>query len=182
MKLTLFSFSQVKYKVVLFVSALIFGLSYVGDIINQPERSETIYLVGYVLGVVIASFWGILNYIDHLRVNPLYKHTNTIHGFIDELELNSDDKLELKAYMEDYVNDQVAHGKDIKSATEEVINQFKVQEFTGNQLSKDTFFFQSHNYLMGNGLVLFLVGIVFWILFSQVHSVIFVGGGVLGVG
>jgi hypothetical protein len=160
---------------------LIFGFSYFIDTLNQPQHTQTIYLAGYVLGIMIASLWGILNYIDHLRINPLYKQSNTIEEFVDELELNSDDKLEIMTYMEDYVNDHVANGKDIKSATEEAISQFKVQEITENQLRKDAFFFQSHNYLIGNGLFLFLVGIFFWFLFSQFHLVLLVTIEILGI-
>ncbi|HWO97838.1 MAG TPA: hypothetical protein VNM45_16175 [Bacillus sp. (in: firmicutes)] len=176
-----FSFNQVKYKIVLILSIVIFGLCYICDTLNQPQHTETIYLAGYVSGIMIACFWGILNYIDHLRINPLYKQANTINEFVDELELDSDDKLELKTFMEDYVNDQVANGNDVESATNDVISQFKAQEFTGNQLSKDTFFFHSHYYLIGNGLILFLIGIVFWFLFSQFHLAILVTIELLGI-
>ncbi|MEK5233813.1 hypothetical protein MHB42_19145 [Lysinibacillus sp. FSL K6-0232] len=130
---------------------------------------------------MIASFWGILNYIDHLRIDPLYKQAITIHKFIAELELNADDKLELAAYMEDYVNDQVVNGEDTKSATEKVISQFKVKEIIGNQLNKDMFFFHSHHYLLGNGLILLLIGIVFWFLFSQFHLITLVTIQLLGI-
>src|SRR5699024_4283643 len=74
----------------------------------------------------------------------------------------------------DYVDDQVAAGKDVQLATEEVISQFKVQEISDDQLSKDTFFFHSHNYLIGNGLVLLSIFIIFFFLCSHTHSVIFV--------
>lgn len=174
------SFNEMKYKSVLILSIFIFGTSYFFDTVNEPQTSTILFLFGYVLGIMIASFWGILNYIDHLRINPLYKQANTINEFVDELELNEDDKLELKTYMEDYVCDQVANGKDIQSATKEVISQFKVQEITGNQLRKDPFFFHSHHYLLGNGAICFLIGIVFWILFSQFDSIIFVTIEVLG--
>lgn len=175
-----FSFKQVKYKSVLILSVLIFGIGYINDVLNEPQSSETINLVVYMLGIAIASFWGILNYIDHLRVNPLYKKANTINEFIGELELTHDDRLELKNYMEDYVDDQVAAGKDVQLATEEVISQFKVQEISDDQLSKDTFFFHSHNYLIGNGLVLLSIGIIFFFLYSQTNSVIFVTIELLG--
>jgi len=151
------------------------------DTLNQPQQSHIAYLVGYALAIMIASFWGILNYIDHLRINPLYKQATTIHEFIAELELNADDKLELATYMEDYVNDQVANGEDINSATEKVIRQFKVKEITGNQLNKDMFFFHSHHYLLGNGLLFLLIGIVFWFLFSQFHSITLVTIQLLGI-
>lgn len=54
-----FSFKQVKYKSVLILSVLIFGIGYINDVLNEPQSSETINLVVYMLGIAIASFWGI---------------------------------------------------------------------------------------------------------------------------
>jgi hypothetical protein len=160
---------------------LILGFCYFSDILSEPQRTETIHLAVYAVGIIIASFWGILNYIDHLRINPLYKQANTISEFVSELELNPDDKLELSTYMEDYVKDKVANGQDVKSATKEVIRQFKVEEFSDIQLSKDTFFFHSHKYLIGYGFIFFLIGIVFWVLFSQFNLILLVIIEALGI-
>lgn len=148
-----FSIKQISFKLVLIISALLFFICYYLDSVIDPSKTESVFVVGYMFAIMLAAFWSILNYIDHLRINPLYKAYHSIDEFINDLSVSRDEKNEIETMMIDYVSDQKKLGKDEDQAIREIIQQFKRGELT----EKDIFFVHVHKYLLGLGLILLLI-------------------------
>lgn len=159
-----FSIRQFSYKSVIIFSMLLFFASYLLDIRNQPAESEMLYIAGYTSAILLAAFWTFINYIDHLRINPLYKAHTSIDSYTNDLQLSKDEKLEIRQMMLDYVADQKSNGREESEAALEIIQQFKTEELqsTGSQL----FYFHKHKYLLGIGGLLLLIGALAWLIVS----------------
>lgn len=153
----IFSFRDIKYSWLLLISFVGFALTFYLDLYDESAQVQKIYLLGYWGGFILATLWGALNYIEHIRINVLYKKSHDIYAFINQLAMGEEEKLELQAYMEDYVEDQVSQGKPQEEATKEAINQFKIQEFTS--LSKNTMLFNLHGHYYLGGYAFFAVAL-----------------------
>jgi len=123
-----FSIKQISYKAILAVSMILFFVCYYLDKVIDPSKTEFVFVVGYMFAIMLAAFWSIINYIDHLRINPLYKTYDSIDQFVRALDTTDDEKMEIKTMMVDYVTDQKELGKDEDKAISEIISQFKNEE------------------------------------------------------
>lgn len=158
-----FSLKQMHYKPVLLFAMILFLITYHLEVFYLKIDSVLPFVVGYILSVLLAAFWATLNYIDHLRINPLYKHYVTIDSFVADLVISQDEKLEIHTMMIDFVADQQQAGKSAEEATKEIIHQFKLEEMQ-NQESNHFFFLHRHRYLLGNGLFLIALSLSFYLL------------------
>lgn len=158
----IFSISDMKYSWILLLSALIFG------IFNYMDRfysNDPVWiLVGYWISIAVAVLWTALNYISHIRLNSMYKKQDDLQLYVNQLAISDEDKLELRTYLEDFVEDLMKQGKTEADATREAINQFKIQEFLS--LSKNSMFFNLHGhyYLIGWTIVSIIAFIIVWLL------------------
>lgn len=157
-KVNYFSIKQISYKAILVFSMILFFVCYYLDRVIDPSKTEFIFVVGYMFAIMLAAFWSIINYIDHLRINPLYKSYESIDQFIHDLNVNEDEKMEIKTMMVDYVSDQKSLGNDEDTAIVDIISQFKNEELH-KPSNSDVFFVHVHKYLLGLGGVLLIAGI-----------------------
>lgn len=153
-----FSVKQISYKTILVVSMVLFFVCYYLDTVIDPSNTEFIFVVGYMFAIMLAAFWSIINYIDHLRINPLYKTYDSIDQFIRDLNTTKDEKMEIRTMMVDYVTDQKKLGKNENEAIAEIISQFKNEELHKSN-NTDVFFVHVHKYLLGLGLILIIMGL-----------------------
>ncbi|USK31022.1 permease prefix domain 1-containing protein [Bacillus sp. CMF21] len=118
---------------------------------------------GYWISFAIAVLWAVLNYISHIRMNNMYKKQDDLQVYVNQLVMSEEDKLELRTYLEDYVQDLMKQGNTEADAMREAINQFKVKEFLS--LSKNTMFFNlhAHYYLIGWTFLSVIASILVWI-------------------
>lgn len=75
-----FSIQQIKYGWVLLISIVIFFTAYLLDLLSLRGSSEGPFVMGYVVATLVAAVWAILNYVDHLKVNPLYQKDDGGHS------------------------------------------------------------------------------------------------------
>lgn len=68
-----FSFQQIKHKWILLVSIVVFFVTYFIDLLSPREKPVSLFVMGAVVATLIAAVWAIINYVSHLKVNPLYK-------------------------------------------------------------------------------------------------------------
>ncbi|WP_025023800.1 hypothetical protein [Companilactobacillus nodensis] len=153
-----FSIKQISYKTILVISMILFFICYYLDSVIDPRQTESIFVVGYMFAIMLAAFWSIINYIDHLRINPLYKTYESIDQFVHDLDISDDEKMEIKTMMVDYVTDQKSLGKSEDTAIREIISQFKNEELH-KPSGSDVFFVHVHKYLLGLGSILLIAGI-----------------------
>lgn len=158
-----FNLPDIRYRWLLIISMGIFIASLYNEKIN-PEITLTIQLATYGSAIVSAVVWGILNYIDHIKVSANYKKYDNIDAYVDNLIMSSDERTELKAYLEDYAKDLVSQGKTKEEAVKMAINQFRVKEFT--ELSKNSSLLNLpiHYYLVGYTVITIILGIILYFL------------------
>lgn len=153
------SIKQISYKTTLLLSMLLFFTSYLLDILMVPSETETIFVLGYTAAILVAALWAILNYIDHLRINPLYKNYSSTKDFVKDLTLPKDEKIEIQQMMDDYVQDQIDQGADQQQAIQQIIQQFKSSELPENH---SLFYLHNHKYLVLLGAMMLLFSIMVW--------------------
>ncbi|WP_334329099.1 hypothetical protein [Companilactobacillus sp. HBUAS59699] len=158
-----FSIKQISYKAILMFSMILFYVCYYLDIVIDPSKTEFVFVVGYMFAIMLAAFWAIINYIDHLRINPLYKSYGSIDQFVHDLDISQDEKMEVKTMMVDYVADQKSLGKDEDTAIAEIINQFKNEELH-KSTNSEVFFIHVHKYLLGLGGILLVASILVYLI------------------
>ncbi|WP_027407950.1 hypothetical protein [Anoxybacteroides tepidamans] len=165
-----FSLNDIKYAWILLVSFISFAATFYLDLYYNPSFVQKAALAGYGLAFLIATLWAAFNYIGHLRINVMYQKNNGIPAFLEQLALSHEEKLELQAYLEDYVTGQVNQGKSKEEAAREAINQFKVKEFSS--LSKNTLVFNlhAHYYLGGYAFLAILGSVVLLLLHASFFS------------
>src|SRR5699024_4665638 len=112
---------ELRYKSILCLSVILFYISMVISAFIYPKQNNTMLLIGCAIAILLAAFWSIINYIDLLRINPLYKEYTTIDDFIKSLPSEKEDKIEIKQMMTDYVADQILQGEDKLVATKTII-------------------------------------------------------------
>ncbi|MBT2218015.1 hypothetical protein KK120_19625 [Virgibacillus dakarensis] len=156
----MFSLNDLKYGWLLLISIVTFTTTFYLDLYYEPSKVQIVALAGYGLAFIIATLWGAFNYIGHVRINVMYQKNNDIYSFVSQLTMSHEEKVELQAYLEDYIQDQVDHGKSKNEATKEAIEQFKIKEF--NSLSKNTTLFNlhAHYYLGGFTFIAVIFGLI----------------------
>lgn len=143
----IFNLTDIKNSWLLIASMIIFLLSL------YTEKVKGAIIPLYALAIVSAVIWGILNYINHIKVNANYKKFDNIETYVDNLVINKDEKLELKSYLEDFAADLISQGKTSKEAVQIAINQFRVQEFSSLSKNNSILNLPIHYYLIGYVLI-----------------------------
>ncbi|WHZ55591.1 hypothetical protein [Metabacillus hrfriensis] len=160
-KKKIFSLGDIKYSWILSLSAIFFGIT---NYLDRMYSNDPLWVhAGYWISFAIAVLWAVLNYISHIRMNNMYKKQDDLQVYVNQLVMSEEDKLELRTYLEDYVQDLMKQGNTEADAMKEAINQFKVKEFLS--LSKNTMFFNlhAHYYLIGWTFLSVIASILVWI-------------------
>lgn len=161
----IFNLTDIRYPWLLLLSMILFVFSLYNNKIN-PDINVGLEFLTYGTAIGCAFVWSVLNYIDHMKLNAIYKKSDNIDSYVDSLIMKKDEKEDLKQYLNDFVQDLEANGKTKDEAVRIAINQFQVDEFTA--LSKNTGIFElpSHYYLIGYVVIFALVMILTQVLIS----------------
>lgn len=173
-----FSLSDLRYPWILLISMLLFLLSLYNNRIN-PHINSTIELATYGTAIACAFVWSILNYVDHIKINAVYKRTDNIDIYVDSLIMNKQEKEDLKAYLFDFVKDLEANGKSKEEAIKTAIGQFQVQEFTSLSKNSGIFELPVHYYLFGYIILFIAVILATQILLNTIFNSIFLLSAVI---
>lgn len=155
----IFYFSDIRYSWLLGISAMLFILSLYNNKVN-PDINSTIEWVTYGSAIGCAFVWSILNYVDHIKINALYKEGNDIDAYVRSLAMNKEEKEDLKVYLNDFVTDLEANGKTKEEAIKEAIAQFQVQEFTSLSKNGGILELTTHYYLLGYAIVFIILNLI----------------------
>lgn len=155
----IFNLLDIRYSWILIISMGIFIASLYTSKINT-QITPTIEWISYGSAFISAVIWGILNYIDHIKVSATYIKCDNIDAYVDNLMMSKDERAELKAYLEDYAKDLISQGKTKEEAVKTAINQFKVQEFTSLSKNSSLLNLPIHYYLFGYTLIAMIIGII----------------------
>lgn len=143
-----FNLSDIRYSWLLFVSMLLFIFSLYYNKMN-PKLSIIVELITYGGAAGLAIVWGILNYIDHIKINAKFKKYDNVDLFVENLVMNQEEKEDLKAYLNDFVDDLQQKGRTEDEAIKTAIAQFQIQEFALLSKNNGIFELPSHYYLLG---------------------------------
>ncbi|MGF2943357.1 hypothetical protein [Enterococcus xiangfangensis] len=157
MKVHIIDFKEIRYRTLLLISILLFFGCYLLDILIEPRETGFIFILVYFTAILLAASWAILNYIDNLRINPLYKNYHTIATFVASLTVSKDEREEVEQLMSDYVEDQVQNGAERETAEKEIIEQFRTSELQHNPAF---FYIHSFNYLIKLGILFIVIGLI----------------------
>ncbi|MDF2935585.1 MAG: hypothetical protein K0Q90_958 [Paenibacillaceae bacterium] len=149
-----FSLAELRYSPVLLLSIVICVIAFFID--EHVDPKDQLWLaVTYYVSFSLAALWCGINYIGHIRMNNLYRKHADIGAYVEQLAMSTEDKTELRNFLEDFAADLEGQGRTRQEAAKEVISQFQIREFLA--MSKHTSPFESHghHYLMGYG-ILFL--------------------------
>lgn len=154
----MFHLSDLRYLWLLLLSMLLFILSLYNNKIN-PDINTSIEWLTYGSSIAFAFVWSILNYVDHIKINALYKKHDSIEAFVNNLAMKNQEKEDLMAYLKDFVNDLISNGKSKEEAVQIAISQFQVKEFTSISKNKELFELPKHYYLLGY-VIIFVVLVI----------------------
>ncbi|MEG0772716.1 hypothetical protein [Clostridium sp.] len=187
----IFNLSDIRYSWLLLISMGAFVLSLYNEKIN-PDITHVTQWLTYGFAILSAVIWSILNYIAHIKVSANYKKFDNIETYVDNLIMSKDEKLELKAYLEDFAADLLSQGKSKEDAVQTAINQFRIQEFTSLSKNSSLLNLPIHYYLIGYLLLDILIIIIltlitsimlsssFWLLAIEFMFILY-GVGFLGL-
>jgi drug/metabolite transporter (DMT)-like permease len=187
----IFNLSDIRYSWLLLISMGTFVLSLYNEKIN-PDIAPITQWLTYGFAILSAVIWSILNYIAHIKVSANYKKFDNIETYVDNLIMSKDEKLELKAYLEDFSADLLSQGKSKEDAVQTAINQFRIQEFTSLSKNSSVLNLPIHYYLIGYLLLDILIIIIltfitsimlsssFWLLAFEFMFILY-GVGFLGL-
>lgn len=187
----IFNLSDIRYSWLLLISMGAFVLSLYNEKIN-PDITPVTQWLTYGFAILSAVIWSILNYIAHIKVSANYKKFDNIETYVDNLIMSKDEKLELKAYLEDFAADLSSQGKSKEDAVQTAINQFRIQEFTSLSKNSSLLNLPIHYYLIGYLLLDILIIIIltlitsimlsssFWLLAFEFMFILY-GVGFLGL-
>lgn len=166
----IFDLSDIRYSWILLISMILFVLSLYNNRIN-PDINVKIELLTYGIAIGCAFLWSVLNYVDHIKVNAIYKKSDNIDAYVNSLLMKKDEKEDLKQYLNDFVKDLEANGKTKEEAVRTAISHFQVNEFTS--LSKNTGILElpGHYYLIGYVTIFVLI-----MLLTQIMITVSLGG------
>lgn len=154
----IFDLSDIRYSWMLLVSMVLFLAALYNNKVN-PDMGVNIEFLTYGTAIGCAFLWSIFNYVDHIKINAIYKKGDNIDAYVNSLVMNKSEKEDLRQYLYDFVKDLEASGKTTNEAVRTAIGQFQVNEFTS--LTKNTGIFElpGHSYLIGYA-VIFALGIL----------------------
>ncbi|GAB6084861.1 hypothetical protein [Alkaliphilus crotonatoxidans] len=161
----IFNLSDIRYLWLLLLSMILFVLSLYNNKVN-PDINIGFEIITYGTAIGSAFVWSVLNYVDHIKVNAIYRKSDNIDSYVNSLIMKKDEKEDLKQYLNDFVKDLEANGKTKDEAVRTAISQFQVNEFTS--LSKNTGIFElpSHYYLIGYVMIFVLTIILIQVMIS----------------
>jgi hypothetical protein len=161
----IFNLSDIRYPWLLLLSMMLFVFSLYNNKVN-PDISVRLEFLTYGTAIGCAFIWSVLNYVDHIKVNAIYKRSDNIDSYVNSLIMKKDEKEDLKQYLNDFVKDLEANGKTRDEAVKTAINQFQVNEFTS--LSKNTGILDlpGHYYLIGYVIIFALAMILTQVMIS----------------
>lgn len=162
----IFNLSDIRYPWLLLLSMILFVFSLYNNKVN-PDINVRLELLTYGTSIGCAFVWSVLNYVDHIKVNAIYKKSDNIDSYVNSLIMKKDEKEDLKQYLNDFVKDLESNGKTRDEAVRTAISQFQVSEFTS--LSKNTGILElpSHYYLIGYVIIFALVMILTQVMISM---------------
>ncbi|MNN29718.1 hypothetical protein D3C81_1433350 [compost metagenome] len=154
-----FNLTDIRYPWLLVFSMILFVFALYNNKVN-PDINVGIELLTYGTAIGCAFVWSVINYVDHIKVNAIYKKSDNIDSYVNSLIMKKEEKEDLKQYLKDFVKDLEENGKTKEEATKTAINQFQVNEFTS--LSKNTGVFElpGHYYLIGYAVIFALAMIL----------------------
>lgn len=168
----IFNLSDIRYPWIILISMLLFVFSLYNNKIN-PDINTTVELITYGTSVGFAFIWSILNYVDHIKVNAIYKKNDSIEAYVDSLIMKKEEKEDLKEYLNDFVRDLEEGGKTKDEAIKTAISQFQVKEFTSLSKNAGILELPTHNYLIGYVLVFMTAAVVISSLTNTILSNLF---------
>jgi hypothetical protein len=137
----------------------------------------------------MAVLWCAANYVGHIRINAMYRKQNDIDAYIAPLAMNTEEKLELRNYLEDFAQDLMNQGMQEEQATAEAIRHFKVKELLSLSKNSSLFHLHAHYYLFGWAAAAFVLLILLWfvnglwfphaVLLLVLETILFVYGSAL---
>lgn len=144
----IFNLTDISYSWLLLGSMFAFiAAFYIGKM--NPQMTEAMEWITYGSIVALPTIWGVLNYIDHIRLNARYKRFDNIDVYVDNLIMSKDEKAELKGYLEDYSRDLMSQGKTREEAVKTALSQFAIQEFVSISKNSSIINLAIHYYLVG---------------------------------
>ncbi len=167
-----FNLSDIRYLWLLLASMLLFIFSLYNNKVN-PDISVAIEWLTYGTSIICAFVWSVLNYIDHIKINALYRKHNSTEAYVDSLAMKKQEKEDLKTYLDDFVKDLEANGKTKDEAVKIAISQFQVQEFTSISKNSGILELPAHHYLIGYVLIFTAVAILFLCLINAAFRDVF---------
>jgi 4-amino-4-deoxy-L-arabinose transferase-like glycosyltransferase len=183
-----FSLSDIKYSWVLFVSMVVCGVFFYWDRTSDLD-DQLLLSVGYAVSFAMAVLWCAANYVGHIRINAMYRKQNDIDAYIAPLAMNTEEKLELRNYLEDFAQDLMNQGMQEEQATAEAIRHFKVKELLSLSKNSSLFHLHAHYYLFGWAAAAFVLLILLWfvnglwfphaVLLLVLETILFVYGSAL---
>lgn len=157
-----FDLSDLRYPWLLLASMLLFVFSLYNNKMN-PDISAAVEWLTYGTSIICAFVWSVLNYIDHIKINALYRKHNSTEAYVDSLTMKKQEKEDLKTYLDDFVKDLEANGKTEDEAVKIAISQFQVQEFTSLSKNSGILELPAHHYLIGYVLIFAAVAVILFI-------------------
>lgn len=155
----IFSLSDIRYWWLLGISAILFIFSLYNNKIN-PEINTIIEWTTYGLAIGCAFVWSILNYVDHIKINSIFRKSSEIEDYVNSLAMNREEKEDLKEYLNDFVADLEEGGKTREEAVKIAIAQFQVQEFTSISKNSGILELPSHHYLIGYVIIYLVLALI----------------------
>ncbi|MGL5312106.1 MAG: hypothetical protein ACRC92_02550 [Peptostreptococcaceae bacterium] len=127
MKNKLFNFKKMKFKSLLLISALILIISLTLEYKGLLKPSfET---VSYGSAILLGGIWLIMNYIyAYKRSFRWALKSNKFENYINNLELEEEDQIELKDYILDYILDLENQGISQTDAIKKAISEFNIKK------------------------------------------------------
>ncbi|MNC27221.1 hypothetical protein D3C75_753870 [compost metagenome] len=148
-----FSLAELRYGPVLLLSVVICVAAFFIDEYINP-RDQLWLAVTYYISFSLAALWCGINYIGHIRMNNLYRKHADIGAYVEQLAMSTEDKTELRNFLEDFAADLEGQGRSREEAAKEVISQFQVREFLAMSKHTQPFETHGHHYLLGYGILL----------------------------
>lgn len=168
----IFSLGDLQYIWLLLISFVGFYITLYLDLLNEPSHVQITALAGYGCAFITASVWSVLNYINLIKFNIMYKKSSNINAFLDQLTISREEKSEIQGYLEDYIEDLVSSGKQRVDATKEAIESFKVKEIISSSKNSKIFNLHAHYYLLGFSFIIVITGLLLRIIYLNINSLL----------
>ena len=168
----IFSLKDLKYTWLLLISFIAFYTIFYLDLLNEPSYVQITALAGYGCAFITASVSSVFNYINLIKFNIMYKKSSNINAFLDQLTVSREEKLEIQGYLDDYIEDLIASGKQRTDAIREAIESFKVKEILSSSKNSKIFNLHAHYYLLGYSFIMVTAGLFLRVIYLNVNSLL----------